>query len=394
LAFDLILQETKMNNTNGARQLRKHVRRNLAQVSVAAVLAAATFFAMPAMAAEEKILNLFNWSDFIADDTIKNFEKETGIKVHLDTYDSNEILHAKLSLKSTGYDIVIPAAHWGNIQIKAGLLRKIDKSKLPNLANLDPAIEAQLAKLDPGNEYLVPWLWGYTTVGINTAKVKTALGNLPMPANPWDLVFDARYASKLKSCGVSFLDAPSDIFPPALAYIGKDPFSTNKADYAEAGAMLAKVRPYITLFSTTSYVADMTNGSLCAAIAWSGDMNLARRDAIEAKNGNNIAVLIPKTGGVLFFDTMAIPADAPHPENALLWMNYIMRPEVQANLTNKVRYANPNAASRKFILKELSQDKTIFLSDDDMKNMVAPKVLSTDLRRTETRAFVQFKSGD
>ncbi|MBC3935919.1 extracellular solute-binding protein [Undibacterium rugosum] len=375
-------------------QLRKQLRHSLAQVTVAAALAAATVVAVPAMATEERILNLFNWSDFIADDTIKNFEKETGIKVHLDTYDSNEILHAKLSLKSTGYDIVIPAAHWGNMQIQAGLLRKVDKVKLPNLANLDPAIESQLAKLDPGNQYLVPWLWGYTTVGINTAKVKAALGNLPMPANPWDLVFDVKYVSKLKSCGVSFLDAPSDILPAALAYIGKDPFSTNKADYAEAGQMLAKVRPYITLFSTLSYVADMTNGSLCAAIAWSGDMNLARRDAIEAKNGNNIVALIPKTGGVLFFDTMAIPSDAPHPENAHLWMNYIMRPEVQANLTNKVRYANPNAASRKFVLKELAQDKSIFLTDDDMKNMVAPKVMSVDLRRIATRVFVQFKSGN
>ncbi len=383
-----------MENTNRAQPLRKQLRRSLAQLAVAAALGAATFVTTSAMAAEEKILNLFNWSDFIADDTIKNFEKETGIKVHLDTYDSNEILHAKLSLKSTGYDIVIPAAHWGNLQIQAGLLRKVDKSKLPNLSNLDPAIEAQLAKLDPGNQYLVPWLWGYTTVGINTEKVKAALGNLPMPANPWDLVFDAKYVSKLKSCGVSFLDTPSDILPAALAYIGKDPFSTNKADYAEAGLMLAKVRPYITLFSTLSYVADMTNGSLCAAIAWSGDMNVARRDAIEAKNGNNIVALIPKTGGVLFFDTMAIPSDAPHPDNAHLWMNYIMRPEVQANLTNKVRYANPNAASRKFVLKELNQDKTIFLTEDDMKNMVAPKIMSVDLRRTATRVYVQFKSGN
>ncbi|MFZ6845029.1 extracellular solute-binding protein [Undibacterium sp. RuTC16W] len=386
-----------MKNNRVTQLMRKYELNNLLLKSVAVTCLAAslaTVSALPAMASEEKVLNLFNWSDFIADDTIKNFEKETGIKVHLDTYDSNEILHAKLTLGSTGYDVVIPAAHWGNMQIQAGLIRKIDKRKLPNLANLDPVIQEQLAKLDPDNQYLVPWLWGYTTVGINTAKVKAALGTLPMPVNPWELVFNPVYASKLKSCGISFLDTPSDILPPALAYIGKDPFSTNKADYLEAGRMLAKIRPYVTLFSTTSYVSDMTNGALCASIAWSGDMNLSQRDAKEAKNGNNIVALIPKTGGVLFFDVMAIPADAPHPENAHLWMNYIMRPEVQANLTNKVRYANPNAASRKFILKELSQDKTIFLTDADMKNMVAPKLMSIDLRRTATRVFIHFKSGD
>jgi len=374
--------------------LQIKIRSHWSNIFFRTLFLAFMFAAESASAAEEKVLNLFNWSDFIADDTIKNFEKETGIKVHLDTYDSNEILHAKLSLGSTGYDIVIPAAHWANMQIQAGLLRKLDKSKLSNLTNLDPSIQAQLGQLDPGNQYLVPWLWGYTTVGINTKKVRAALGNLAMPANPWDLVFNEKYASKLKSCGISFLDTPSDVLPAALSYIGKDPFSTNKADYVEAGKMLAKIRPYVTLFSTTSYVSDMVNGSLCVSIAWSGDVNLARRDAIEAKNGNDIVALIPKAGGVLFFDTMAIPEDAPHPQNALLWMNYIMRPEVQAALTNKVRYANPNAASRKFILKELSQDRSIYLNDSDMQRMIVPKLLNIDLRRTATRTFVHFKSGD
>ncbi|WP_371868644.1 polyamine ABC transporter substrate-binding protein [Pseudoduganella ginsengisoli] len=365
------------------------------QRATAALLGAAALAlaAAPALAMEEKVLHVFNFAEFIADDTIRNFEKETGIKVVYDTYDSNEILHAKLTVGKTGYDIVVPAAHWGQMQIQAGLLRKVDKSKLPNLANLDPMIQSQLAKLDPGNGYLVPWLWGFTTVSINTGKVKAALGDLPMPDNPWDLVFDPKYASRLKSCGVSFLDAPSDILPAALAYIGKDPFSQNPSDYQEAGRMLNKVRPYITLFSTLGYIGDMTNGSLCAAIAWSGDMNVARRRAIEAKNGNDIVTLVPKTGGVLFFDTMAIPADAPHPENAQLWMNYIMRPEVQANLTNKVFYASPNAASRKYIKPELNADHTIFLSEADMKNMVAPKALNVDMRRIATRVFQQFKTG-
>ncbi|MCX7219222.1 MAG: extracellular solute-binding protein, partial [Burkholderiales bacterium] len=179
----------------------------------------------PAQAQEEKVLNIYNWSDYIAEDTIKNFEKETGIKVRYDLFDTNEILHAKLVAGKTGYDIVVPSSNWANLQIQGGLLMKLDKTKLPNIANLDPAIQLALSKLDPNNDHVIDWLWGYTTVGINVAKVKAALGDLPMPANSWDLVFDPKYISKLKSCGVSFLDAPSEILPPAMQYLGKNPFS-------------------------------------------------------------------------------------------------------------------------------------------------------------------------
>jgi len=348
---------------------------------------------MAAAAPEEKVLNVFNWSEYIGTDTIGNFEKEYGIKVHYDNFDSNEILHAKLALRKTGYDIVVPSANWANMQIKGGLLKKIDKSKLPNLANLDPAIESQLAKLDPGNDYLVPWLWGYTTVGINAAKVKAALGNMPLPDNPWDLVFDVKYVSKLKSCGVSFLDAPSEILPPALAYVGKNPFSNTPSDYAEAEHLLLNIRSSVTLFSTTGYINDLANGGICVAIGWSGDINVARRRAIAAKNGNDIVTLLPKKGAVLSYETMAIPVDAPHPENALLWMNYIMRPEVQAGLTNKVSYASPNLASRKFIKKDLLDDKTLFLSESDIKNMTTIQVLEPEARRMATRVYSKFKSG-
>ena len=375
------------------------VKRRLAQLISAAGMSllvaglSAPLFAGSAHADEEKVLNVYNWSDYIADDTIKNFEKETGIKVRYDNFDSNEILHAKLVAGKTGYDVVVPSANWGRLQIDGGLLRKLDKSRLPNLANMDPAIQSQIAKLDPNNDHLVVWLWGFTTVGINVAKVKAALGNLPMPDNAWDLVFDPKYISKLKSCGVSFLDSPSEILPPALQYIGKPAYSKNSADYQEAGRLLQSIRPYVTLFSSSGYINDMANGSVCLALGWSGDINIAARRAVEAKNGNKIEALIPKTTATLFFDTMAIPADAAHPNNAHLFINYIMRPEVHASLTNKVFYANPNAASVKFVNKDIAENKTIFLSDADKKKMVAPEALNSDIRRTMTRVYTKFKTG-
>jgi putrescine transport system substrate-binding protein len=364
----------------------------LSLASAAAVTA--LLFAGPARAQEEeKVLNIYNWSDYIADDTIANFEKETGIKVRYDVFDSNEILHAKLVAGKTGYDIVVPSSYWAKIQADGGLLRKLDKAQLPNLKNMDPAVQAQLAALDPGNQYLVNWLWGYTTVGINVDKVKAALGSTPMPENAWDLVFKPEYISKLKSCGVSFLDSPTDIIPAALHYLGKPAFSRNQGDYAGVGPLLKAVRPSVTLFSSSGYINDMASGSICVALGWSGDINIAKQRALEGKTGQKIEALIPSTGGVLFFDTMAIPADAPHPNNALKWINYIARPEVAAGLTNKVFYANPNKESKKFVKPEVANNPTVFLSDADMKNMAVPDALNNDIRRTMTRLYTSFKTG-
>ena len=361
--------------------------------ALGALIAATALVALPALAQEEKILNIYNWSDYIADDTVKNFEKETGIKVRYDLFDSNEVLHAKLVAGKTGYDIVVPSANWARMQIDGGLLRELDKSRLPNLANLDPALQARIGRLDPANKHLVIWLWGFTTVGINVDKVKAALGPLPMPDNAWDLIFDPKYASKMKSCGVSVLDAPSEILPAALLYLGKPAYSKVSADYQDAGRLLQTIRPYITLFSSSGYINDMANGAICVALGWSGDINIARQRAIDAKNGNRIEVLIPKTGATLVFDTMAIPIDAPHPNNALLWMNYILRPEVHASLSNKVFYANPNAAATRFVKKDIAENKTIYLSDDDKKKMIVPEPASSDIRRTMTRVYTRFKTG-
>lgn len=350
--------------------------------------------AAPARAAEEpKVLNIYNWSDYIAEDTIRNFEKETGIKVRYDNYDNNEILHAKLVAGKTGYDIVVPGAHFAKQQIEAGLLKKLDRAQLPNWSNLDPELLKQMAAVDPGNQYLVDWLWGFVTVGINVDKVKKALGSMPMPENAWSLVFDPAYASKLKGCGINMLDSASEVLPVAMIYAGKPGYSRNADDYKAAADVLMKARPFVTRFSSSGYIDEMSRGALCVVMGYSGDINIARARALEAKNGVQIEALIPTKGATLFFDSMAIPADALHPGNAHKFINYIMRPEVHASLTNKVFYANPNKASLKFVKKEVAENKTVFLGAADMAKMTAPDSVPQDIRRVQTRVFTRFKAG-
>jgi putrescine transport system substrate-binding protein len=346
-------------------------------------------------AADAKVLNVYNWSDYVADDTIKNFEKETGIKVNYDNYDSNEVLQAKLVAGNTGYDIVVPGSHFAKQQIESGLLQKLDRSKLTNWSNLDPALLKQLANVDPGNQYLVDWLWGYVTVGLHLPKVKAALGDLPMPDNAWSLIFDPKYAAKLKSCGVNFLDSASEVLPVAMLYVGKPAYSANAADYDAAAQMLKSVRPYVTRFSSSGYINDLAGGSLCAVMGYSGDINIARARALEAnpKAPAAIEAQIPKGGATLFFDTMAIPKDAKNVANAHLFINYILRPEVAAALTNKVFYANPNAASLKFVKKDVAENRTIFLSTEDKARMTPPDAVPQPIRRVQTRIFTNFKAG-
>jgi putrescine transport system substrate-binding protein len=365
----------------------------IAVIAALAALAACT--ALAHAADEPKVLNVYNWSDYIAEDTIKNFEKETGIKVNYDNYDANEILHAKLVAGKTGYDIVVPGSHFAKTQIAGGLLQKLDRTKLTNWGNLDKGLLEQLANVDPGNQYLVDWLWGYVTVGINTAKVKAALGDLPMPDNAWSLIFDPKYAAKLKGCGVNFLDSASEVLPVAMLYVGKPAYSTQPADYDAAAKMLQGVRPFVARFSSSGYINDLASGQLCAVMGYSGDINIARARALEAnpKAPPAIEALIPKGGATLFFDTMAIPKDAPHPNNAHLFINYMLRPEVAASLTNKVFYANPNAASLKFVKKEVAENKTIFLSDADKKRLTPPDAAPQDVKRVQTRIFTTFKAG-
>lgn len=376
-----------MTNETGSKWLGKLVRS-------LAVAGLATMAATGAWAQEEKVLNIYNWSDYIAEDTIQNFEKETGIKVRYDTFDNNEIVHAKLVAGKTGYDIVVPSSTFARMQIDGGLFQKLDKAALPNLKNMDPDIQSKISDgVDPGNQYLVNWLWGYTTVGINTAKVKAALGGEPIPDNVWELFFNPKYVSKLKSCGVSVLDAPTEVLPAALHFLGRDAYSKNPNDYKDAADLLKTVRPFVTLFSSSGYINDLASGALCLSLGWSGDIAQARQRALDAKNGNDIVAFVPKNGGLLFFDMMAIPADASHPKNAHLFINYILRPEVHASITNKVKYANSNKESRKFINEALTKNPAVFPASAEMAKMVAPKALTNDVRRLATRTFTGFKTG-
>jgi len=357
--------------------------------------AAAAMTAMGAHAADPaKVLNIYNWSDYIAEDTIKNFEKETGIKVRYDNYDANEILHAKLVAGKTGYDIVVPGAHFAKAQIEGGLLQKLDKNKLTNWSNLDKGILEQMAKLDPGNQYLVDWLWGYVTVGINVDKVKAALGNTPMPDNAWDLLFKPEYVSKFKKCGVSVLDSASEVVPIALMYAGKSPYSKDEADYKAAADALKAIRPYVTRFSSSGYIEEMASGATCLVMGFAGDINIARARAAEAKTKSPVVIeaLVPNSGSIMYFDSMAIPKDAKNVENAHLFINYILRPEVHASLTNKVFYANPNAASLKFVKKDVAENKTIFLGVAVAKTMVPAESLPQAIRKVQTRTFTNFKA--
>lgn len=344
-------------------------------------------------ATEEKVLNIYNWSDYIAPDTIANFEKETGIKVRYDVFDSNEILHAKLVARKTGYDIVVPSSNWAKLQIDGGLFQKLDRKQLTNWGNLDPGILTQMAKVDPGNAYLVDWMWSYNTVGINVDKVKKALGTTPMPDNAWELVFNPKYTNKLKSCGITYLDTPTDVFSAALHYIGKPAYSSNAEDYKVAFEMLKKVRPDIKKFNSGGQIDDLASGNVCVAFGWAGDFNMARKRSIENKSAQNIVALVPKTGGITFMDAMAIPADAPHPGNAHKFINYILKPQVVAAISNTVTYANPNKAATPFVDAEIKNNKSIFLSDADIAKLIAPEAVDSNIRRVTTRLYTRFKTG-
>lgn len=338
-------------------------------------------------------LNVYNWSDYIGPHTVSNFEKEFNVKVRYDTYDSNEVLHAKLVAGKTGYDIVVPSSYWGAVQARGGLLTKLDKSKLPNLANLDPHIMERLAQVDPGNQYLVPWFWGYTTVGINVDKVRKALGDLPMPDDAWALVFDPKYASRLKSCGISLLDSGSDLMESMLIYLGIPVTTSSSADFQRAWSELQKIRSSVTLFSSSGYINDLASGALCVSLGWSSDMNIARARALEAKNGNVIQALVPKKGAALFYDTVAIPSDAANIENAYRFINYRLRPEVAAGDTNAVQYPAPVIGAERFIRPDVANNKTVYLSPEDLARMHSPRLYNNDQRRLITRSFTTFKTG-
>jgi putrescine transport system substrate-binding protein len=342
--------------------------------------------------AEEKVLNIYNWPDYIPEGMIAAFEKETGIKVNYDTFETNEALHAKLVAGNTGYDIVVPGTTFAKPQIEGGFYQALDKSKIPNYANLDESVMAVLTKADPGNQHLVPWAWSFTTVGINKTKVEKALGGMAMPENAWDLVFKPEYTSKLKSCGIAYLDSPTEIIPVALHYIGKDAYSNDPADYKAATDMLAKVRKDVRLFSSTM-IDDIAGGKACVAIGWAGDINIAAQRAVENKSKDVIEALLPSTGALSFFDTMAVTKDAKHPNNAHAFINFFLKPENGAAMGNEMSYNAGNKAALPLVAPEMAANKTIFVEAAYMPKMIQPSSWTNEARETMATAYNGFKKG-
>lgn len=342
--------------------------------------------------ADSKVLHVYNWSDYIAEDTLANFEKETGIKVTYDVYDSNEVVDAKLLTGRSGFDIVVPSNNFLTKQIKAGVYLELDHSKLPNMVNLNPELMKQMESIDPGSAHSIPYLWGTNGIGYNVEKVKAALGD-DAPLDSWALIFDPQYASKLASCGVSVLDSADEMLPSALSYLGLDPNSNDAEDLKKAEELMLAVRPYITYFHSSRYISDLANSDICVAAGYSGDVFQAAYRAEEAENGVEISYIIPKEGTALWFDMMAIPKDAPNPEEAHAFINYIMRPDVIAPITDYVAYANPNKASDELVDPEVRNDPAIYPSDEVMSRLYVNVPRPMAAQRLMTRTWSRIKSG-
>jgi len=341
---------------------------------------------------EEKVLHVFNWSDYIAEDTIKNFEAQTGIKVTYDVFDSNDVLETRLLAGNSGFDVVVPSASFLERQIKAGVFQKLDKSQIPNLKNMDPDIQQRVALHDPGNEHSVTYLWGTTGIGYNEAKIKKILGDGVIP-DSWNYVFDPKLAAKFKDCGISVLDAPDELLKITLAYMGRDPNSQKEEDLAAAEEKLLAIRPFIRKIHSSQYIDDLANGELCLAVGWSGDILQARDRAAEAKQGTVVKYAIPKEGTIVWFDMLAIPADAKHPKNALAFINYLMDPQVAANNSNTVNYANGNAASLAMVNDEVKNDPGIYPTPEVKAKLFPSLAYGEDFNRLMTRMWTKFTTG-
>ena len=348
--------------------------------------------ASPAFAQEEPVLNVYNWSDYIAADTIANFEARTGIKVNYDVYDSNEIVDAKLQTGSSGYDIVVPSGNFFERQVKYGLVQPLDKALLPNLVNLDPAVMETARGQDPDNAHGVPYMINTIGIGYNVAKVEAALG-ADAPLDSWDLLFKPDVVEKLASCGVSVLDSPSEVMGIALHYLGLDPNSESAEDLAKAEELLNSVKPYIRYFHSSQYIDDLGNGEICLSLGYSGDVFIAADAAAEAGQGTEIAYLIPKEGAATLFDFLAIPAGAPHPQNAHAFINYILEPEVVAAITNTVFYANPNVPAYEFVDDEVKNNPGIYPPAETLAKAFVMKAHSGAYEETLARTWTRIKTG-
>ena len=337
-------------------------------------------------------VKVYNWSDYIAPDTMKNFQRDTGIGFTYDLFDSNETLDGKLMTGNSGYDVVFPSNHFMARQIEGGALKKLDKSQLPNWKNLNPVLLKALEVNDPGNEHGFPYLWGSTGIGYNVAKVKAVLGD-NAPVDSWDLIFKPENMAKLSKCGVAILDNGPEILPAALNYLGLPPHSKNPDDYKKAEDLLMKVRPYISYFHSSKYTSDLANGNICVAVGFSGDILQAETRAKEAKNGIEIGYSIPKEGAAIWFDMVAMPADAPDEKAAYSFMNYLLRPDVMAGISNYVHYANGNEQADALVSPEIKADTKVYPTPAMMDKLFALEAMPLNIDRVRTRVWTNIKSG-
>ena len=340
----------------------------------------------------EQVVNVYNWSDYIAEDTIQNFQQDTGVKVVYDVFDANETLEAKLMAGNTGYDIVVPSLQFLARQIKAGVFLPLDKSKIPNYAKLDPEMMALISRNDPDNTYGIPYLYGYTGIGYNTEKVKAALGDVP--ADSWALLFDPAMASRLKDCGIMALDTPTELIPIALNYLGEDPNSQDPAVIAKAAPLLKTLNANIRTFHSSQYIDALANGDVCVAVGWSGDVFQARDRAEEAGQGITIGFSIPKEGAPIFFDMMAIPKDAKNVDNAYKLIDYLLQPKVMAGISSYVSYGNAVTESLPEVEASVRENPGVYPSEDVRKKLFPLEVLTPEVSRQYTDMWSAMKSGN
>jgi putrescine transport system substrate-binding protein len=342
-------------------------------------------------AAQPKVLNLYIWSDYLAPNTLSDFEQQTGIKVHVAYYDTNETLETKLLAGSSGYDIVVPTASYFERLIKAGAFMTLDKSKLPNLKNMDPQLMARVTQHDPDNAHGVIYLWGTNGIGYNEKMVKALMPDAPFDS--WRLVLDPAVASKVAKCGISVLDSPAEMIRAVYSYLGKDPNSQSPDDLTAADAVLTKIRPYIRNIHSSEYIEALANGDLCIAVAYNGDVMQARDRAREANKGIEIKYSVPKEGSILWFDMLAVPKDAPDPDSAYAFLNYMMTPKVIADVSNFKRYADANAAAQALVLPEVKNDPGIYPPPEQRQALAVQLSDSSDQTRAITRVWQKFKTG-
>jgi putrescine transport system substrate-binding protein len=342
--------------------------------------------------AADRVVNFYNWSSYIAPGVLDDFTRETGIKVVYDTFDANETLETRLLAGKSGYDVVVPTAYFLQRQIGANIFQKLDKSKLPNLANAWPEITAKLAVYDPGNQYAANYMWGTTGIGYNVKAVQRILGPHGR-IDSWDIVFDPDKLARFKDCGVQMLDSADDILPAALNYLGLDPNSTSKDDLEKAAALVSKIRPSVRKFHSSEYLNGLATGEICLVVGWSGDIKQAQSRAAEAKNGVEIGYAIPKEGAQMFFDNLAIPADAKNVSEAYELINYLYRPEVAAKNSDFLSYANGNLASQKLIDPKIINDKTIYPDAATMKRLFVITARDPATQRTINRLWTRVKTG-